>query len=74
MENSNKPSNLQVLSGAVVLSLGFTALIMYSWAWWALCLGGLLGWIIVFKRDGLKPFKLPKRIWIIFIAIFDINT
>lgn len=33
MNNIKKPNAQQLIGGAIVMSLGFGALIKYSWAW-----------------------------------------
>lgn len=69
MEGIKKPSALKLISGVALLSIGFVALIRYDWAWWALFVGGLFAWIVVFEKDGVKAFRLPKRIWVIPLGV-----
>lgn len=57
-----------ILLGALFLCGGFTLLSLFPWAWWGLFAGGLVAWAIVFKKDSLFAFTLPKHIWMILLG------
>lgn len=51
-------TNTRITLGAILLAIGFWALIEFSWAWWSLFIAGILSWIIAFKQDAKLPFML----------------
>lgn len=58
-------SNIRILIGALFLIAGFCSLMLISWAWWGLFLGGILAWITVFGKDSKKAFVAPRALWLI---------
>lgn len=57
-----------IVLGALFLCIGFTLLSLFTWAWWALLLGSIAAWLIVFKKDLFTIFTFPKRPWIILVG------
>lgn len=55
--------------GAVALAGGFWLLSTFSWAWWALFIGGLIAWAVVFQGHAREAFSMPKKLWVIPIGI-----
>lgn len=53
-----------LLAGSMLLLVGFLALALFNWAWWGLFVGGLVAWIITFKKDGLQALSFPKKLWL----------
>ena len=60
--------NRDIIIGALLLLVGFAALSAFTWAWWALFLGGILAWAVVFKQSSFIAFSLPKHIWVILLG------
>ena len=65
-----KPTFIQLISGALILGIGFIALSAFSWAWWSLFITGMLAWFITFQKEGWQGFKLSKKVWISLLAVF----
>lgn len=57
-----------IVLGALFLCIGFTLLSLFTWAWWALLLGSIAAWLIVFKKDLFTIFTFPKHPWIILVG------
>ncbi|MCD1025622.1 CPBP family glutamic-type intramembrane protease [Enterococcus sp. SMC-9] len=57
-----------IVLGALFLCIGFTLLSLFTWAWWALLLGSIAAWLIVFKKDLFTIFTFPKHSWIILVG------
>jgi len=60
------PINFQrLVLGSLGLIGGFWLLTAFSWAWWALLIGGGLAWLVVFQRTTWSAFRRPHRLWTI---------
>ena len=62
-------TNTRITLGAILLAIGFWALIEFSWVWWGLFIAGILSWIIAFKQEAKLPFKTPHRLWVIPLGV-----
>lgn len=71
MENIKnfKIESWRLVVGAAALVGGFWLLSTFAWAWWALFIGGLIAWIVMFQGNTREAFSLPKRLWIIPLGI-----
>lgn len=71
MENIKnfKIESWRLVVGAAALVGGFWLLSTFAWAWWALFVGGLIAWIVMFQGNTREAFSLPKRLWIIPLGI-----
>ncbi|MFC0276805.1 type II CAAX prenyl endopeptidase Rce1 family protein [Enterococcus devriesei] len=63
-----KSSN--ILLGALFLGIGFVMLSLFARGWWALFVGGIAAWAIIFKKDSLSAFHFPKHLWVILLGFF----
>lgn len=60
--------NNDILLGTLFLGIGFVILSLFTWGWWALFVGGVAAWAIVFKKDSLSAFRYPKHVWVILLG------
>lgn len=62
-------SGRKIIIGSLLLLVGFTLLMVYSWAWWGLFVGGAIAWIIIFGATGRESFHFPKKLWVIPLGV-----
>lgn len=55
----------RLMLGSLSLMSGFWFLTVFSWAWWALLIGGGLAWLVVFQQTTWSAFRRPHRLWTI---------
>ncbi|OAN10511.1 CPBP family intramembrane glutamic endopeptidase [Exiguobacterium undae] len=64
-----RTTNSGLLIGAILLLIGFGALVQWESAWSALFVCGLIAWAVAFKKDSLQVLSFPKKIWMIPLSV-----
>ncbi|WP_086315572.1 hypothetical protein A5821_003062 [Enterococcus sp. 7F3_DIV0205] len=70
--NDTLPSStMGLFGGAVLMIIGFWALMAFSWAWWGLFVGGALAWVLAFGKESKSAFRAPRKLWVIPVAVLS---